>query len=151
MIFRVRAIAGWWGLLLLCCQRCKLTINILLWLQWVPLGDGAARISQHVWPVLKTQAGSLATNKDLPNGIVLTYLVIIKHCDNYQDFLREKGREKQEMCLTVVGLQYICFTISVEPKCFLAIYFVAQTTTPDELKRDYYAKLTYLFFSFISH
>lgn len=83
-------------MLLLCSQGCQLTVDILLWLQWMPLGDGAARVGQHVGPVLQTQAGRLAANEDLSDGVVLTDLVVIKHCDRHQDFLR---REQERMCV----------------------------------------------------
>lgn len=49
----------------------------------MPLGDGAARIGQHVGPVLQTEARRLAAHEDLSNGVVLADLVIIKHCDRH--------------------------------------------------------------------
>lgn len=54
----------------------------------MPLGNGAARVSQHVGPMLQTEASRLAAHKDLSDGVILTDLVIIKHCDGHQDFLR---------------------------------------------------------------
>lgn len=82
---------SWWTELLislfLCSQGRQLTIDVLLWLQRMPLGNGAARVSQHVRPVLQTQARCLTAHKDLPNGVILTDFVIIKHCDHNEDFL----------------------------------------------------------------
>lgn len=90
----------WWGnsvggrsTLFLCSQGCQLTIDVLLWLQWMPLGNGATRVSQHVRPVLQTQACCLTAHKDLPNGVILTNFVIIKHCDHDDDFLQWQQKD----------------------------------------------------------
>lgn len=77
-------------MLLLCIQGRQLTINILLWLQWMPLGNGAARISQHVGPMLQTEAGCLTAHEDLSDSVIFTDLVVIEHCDRHQDFLRRQ-------------------------------------------------------------
>lgn len=84
------ALAGWWNQLLLCGQRRQLTVDVLFGLQWMPLGDGATGVGQHVRPMLQTQAGCFATHKDLPDGIILSDLVVVKHSDGHQDFLQDQ-------------------------------------------------------------
>lgn len=87
---------GVWGRggLLLGVQGCQRSINLLLGLQWMPLSDGAARVGQHVGPVLQLGARRLAAHPDLPDGVVFTNLVIIQHCDHSLDFL---GNEKKQV------------------------------------------------------
>lgn len=77
------------GVLLLGSQGCEGGIHLLLWLQWMPLGDGTTGVGQHVGPVFQPGPCGLASHPDLPNGIVLANLVIIQHCDHSLDFLGE--------------------------------------------------------------
>lgn len=81
------------GSLLLGIYGCDGSIHLLLWLQWMPLGDGATGVGQHVGPVFQPSSRGLASHQDLPNGIILANLVIIQHCDHSLDFLR-KRRER---------------------------------------------------------
>lgn len=75
------------GSLLLGNNGCDGGIHLLLWLQWMPLRDGAAGVGQHVGPVFQPGARGFASHQDLPNGIVLANLIVIQHCDNSLDFL----------------------------------------------------------------
>lgn len=75
------------GSLLLGIYGCDGGIHLLLWLQWMPLGDWATGVGQHVGPVFQPGPRGLASHQDLPNGIVLANLVIIQHCDHCLDFL----------------------------------------------------------------
>lgn len=77
------------GSLLLGIQGCEGAVHLLLWLQWMPLGNGAAWVGQHVGPVFEAGPRGLASHPDLPDGIVLANLVIIQHCDHGLDFLRK--------------------------------------------------------------
>lgn len=143
--FWVSTLAGWWSMLLLCSQRCQLAIDVLLWLQWMPLGDGAAWISQHVGPVLKTKASRLAAHEDLSNGVILTDLVIIKDCDRHQDFLR---REQDNASFSLVlppktsKCELFCFTawtyydqnLRVLPKTLGAVYHRTKLQTAIHFK-----------------
>jgi len=84
-VFQGREVGGWlggWGGLLLGIQRCEGGIHLLLWLQWMPLGDGATGVGQHVGPVFQPGPRALASHQDLPNSVVLANLVIIQHCDH---------------------------------------------------------------------
>jgi len=78
-----------WRSLLLGIHGCEGGIHLLLWLQWMPLGDGAAGIGQHVGPVFEPGPRGLASYPDLSDGIVLANLVIIQDCDHSMDFLEE--------------------------------------------------------------
>ena len=80
---------GGGGSLLLGIQGCEGAVHLLLGLQWMPLGDGATGVCQHVGPVFQPGPCGLAPNPDLPNGIVLANLVIIQHCDHSLDFLEK--------------------------------------------------------------
>lgn len=75
------------GSLLLGIYGCDGGIHLLLWLQWMPLGDWATGVGQHVGPVFQPGPRGLASHQDLPDGIVLANLVIIQHCDHCLDFL----------------------------------------------------------------
>lgn len=86
-------------MLLLCIQGCQLAVDILLWLQWMPLGDGATRVGQHVGPVLQAEASRFAAHEDLSDGVVLTDLVVIKHCDRHQDFLQGERERIHHLCV----------------------------------------------------
>lgn len=87
---------GWVGVemvqvgLLLGIQGCESSIHLFLWLQWMPLGNGATGVGQHVGPVFQPSPCGLASYQDLPNGIILANLVVIQHCDHSQDFLGEQ-------------------------------------------------------------
>lgn len=87
---------GWVGVkmvqvgLLLGIQGCESGIHLFLWLQWMPLGNGATGVGQHVGPVFQPSPCGLASYQDLPNGIILANLVVIQHCDHSQDFLGEQ-------------------------------------------------------------
>lgn len=83
------------GSLLLGIYGCDGGIHLLLWLQWMPLGDGAARVGQHVGPVFQPGPCGLASHQDLPNGVILANLVIIQDCDNSLDFLWKWGEKIQ--------------------------------------------------------
>lgn len=76
--------------LLLGSEGRKGTIHLLLRLQWMPLGDGAPGVGQHVGPVLQPGSCGLASYPDLPNGVVFANLVIIQHSDHGLDFLGEQ-------------------------------------------------------------
>lgn len=85
------------GSLLLGIQSCEGGIHLLLRLQWMPLGDGATGVGQHVGPVFQPSTCGLASNPDLPNGVIFANLVIIQHCDHGMDFLeeqRESGKRR---------------------------------------------------------
>lgn len=84
------------GSLLLGVQGCKGTVDLLLGLEWMPLGYGAAWVGQHVGPVFQARPRGLAPHPDLPDGIILANLVIIKHCDNSLDFLKAKKEESMD-------------------------------------------------------
>lgn len=75
------------GSLLLGVDGCNGSVHLLLRLQRMPLGDGAAGVGQHVGPVFQPGPGGLAAHQDLPNGIVLADLVIIQDSDYSLDFL----------------------------------------------------------------
>lgn len=68
--------------LLLGIQGCEGGIHLLLWLQRMPLGNGATGVGQHVRPVFQPGPSRLASHQDLPNGVVLANLVVIQHCDH---------------------------------------------------------------------
>lgn len=91
------------GSLLLGIYGCDGGVHLLLWLQWMPLGDGAAGVGQHVGPVFQPGPRGLASHQDLPDGVVLADLVIIQDCDYSLDFLW-RWRERVQR----VGL--VCFT-----------------------------------------
>lgn len=91
------AVAGWLvsGLVRLRCEKLLLgiegsqsAVDIFLWLEWMPLGDGAARVGQHVGPVFHACALGFAANEDLPNGIVLADLVVVEDRHHHNDFLK---------------------------------------------------------------
>lgn len=85
------------GSLLLGIYGCDGGIHLLLWLQWMPLGDGAAGVGQHVGPVFQPGPRGLAPHQDLPNGVVLANLVIIQDCDYSVDFLQRRRERIQRM------------------------------------------------------
>lgn len=89
------------GSLLLGIQGCEGGIHLLLWLQWMPLGDGTTGVGQHVGPVFQPGPRGLASHPDLSNGIVLANLVIIQHCDHSLDFLGETGEKHHNKVQTV--------------------------------------------------
>lgn len=91
------AVAGWLvsGLVRLRCEKLLLgiegrqsAVDIFLWLEWMPLGDRAARVGQHVGPVFHACALGFAADEDLPNGIVLTDLVVVEDRHHHNDFLK---------------------------------------------------------------
>lgn len=116
--FWVSALAGRWSVLLLCSQGCQLTINLLLRLQWMPLGNGSARVRQHVGPVFQTQASRLAAHEDLSDGVVFTNLVIIKHCDNHQDFLSREQDRSLNFCFILQSFKTYKCTLIQEKTIF---------------------------------
>lgn len=86
---------GGGGSLLLGIQGCEGGIHLLLGLQWMPLGDGATGVCQHVGPVFQPGPRGLASHPDLPNGIILANLVIIQDCDHSLDFLENREKPLQ--------------------------------------------------------
>lgn len=90
-----REMHGWVGVevgLLLGIQGCEGAIHLFLRLQWMPLGNGATGVGQHVGPVFQPSPCGPASYPDLPDGIVLANLVVIQHCDHSLDFLGEEGQ-----------------------------------------------------------
>lgn len=55
----------------------------------MPLSDGPAWVCQHVGPVPKLSALRFASHPDLPDGVVLTDLIVVKHRDHSLYFLRK--------------------------------------------------------------
>lgn len=53
----------------------------------MPLGDGPARVGQHVGPVFKRSSLRFAAHPDLPDSVVLADLVVVEHCNHGLDFL----------------------------------------------------------------
>lgn len=78
--------------LLLGVKGSQSTVDVFLRLEGMPLGDGAARVGQHVRPVLKRCAWGFAANEDLPDGIVFADLIVIVDRHRHKDFL-EKNRK----------------------------------------------------------
>lgn len=83
------------AVLLLGNYGCDGGVHLLLRLQWMPLGDGAAGVSQHVGPVFEPCPRGLAAHQDLPNGVVLANLVIIQNGDHGLDFLQSGAGESE--------------------------------------------------------
>lgn len=90
------ALAGWlvsW-LVRLRCEKLLLgikgsqsTVDVFLRLEGMPLSDGAARVGQHVRPVLERCAWGFAANEDLPDGIVFSDLIVVEDRHRHKDFL----------------------------------------------------------------
>lgn len=76
--------AGVWSSLFVFPKSC---VHLFFWLQGMPLGNGAARVGQHVRPVPQLCAGGVVANKYLANGFILPQLVIIQHGDHNLHFL----------------------------------------------------------------
>lgn len=91
------------GSLLLGIYGCDGGIHLLLRLQWMPLGDGAAGVGQHVGPMFQPGPRGLASHQDLPNGVVLANLVIIQDCDYSLDFLWKWRESLQKTAQTPRG------------------------------------------------
>lgn len=72
----------------------KSCIHVLFRLQGVPLGNGAARVGQHIGPVPQLCAGGVVAHKDLADGFVLPQLVIIQHSDYNLHFLGEERKKR---------------------------------------------------------
>lgn len=85
------------AVLLLGNYGCDGGVHLLLRLQWMPLGDGAAGVGQHVGPVFEPRPCGLAAHQGLPNGVVLANLVVIQHRDHGLDFLQKGGRRQREL------------------------------------------------------
>lgn len=67
-------------------------INLLLYLQSVPLCDGSPGVGQHVWPVSQLRPGAVVTNEDFADGVVLANLVIVQNSYHHLHFLKEDTR-----------------------------------------------------------
>lgn len=83
------------AVLLLGNYGCDGGVHLLLWLQWMPLGDGAAGVGQHVGPMFEPCPRGLAAHQDLPNGVVLANFVVIQHRDHGLDFLQKAAGENE--------------------------------------------------------
>ncbi len=81
-----------WETLLLGIKGSQSTVDVFLRLEGMPLGDGAARVGQHVRPVLNRCARGFAADEDLPDGIVFADLIVIEDRHRHKDFL-EKNRK----------------------------------------------------------
>ncbi|KAG7221579.1 hypothetical protein INR49_017110 [Caranx melampygus] len=88
-------------------RGCEGGIHLLLWLQWMPLGDGTTGVGQHVGPVFQPGPCGLASHPDLPNGIVLANLVIIQHCDHSLDFLGGTGEKHHNKVQIIIPLSIL--------------------------------------------
>lgn len=100
------AVVGWlvsW-LVRLRCKKLLLgikgsqsAIDIFLRLEGMPLGDWAARVGQHVGPVLQRCAWGFAAYEDLSNGIVLADFVVVEDRHHHNDFLKQKNKEENHL------------------------------------------------------
>ena len=64
-------------------------------LQRVPLGDGSARVGQHVAPVTQLRAGGVAAQHDAANGLRRADAVVVHARDDQRHFLSDKGAQIQ--------------------------------------------------------
>lgn len=73
--------------LLLGPQSGESAVDIFLGLEGMPLSDGSTRVRQHVRPVLRWRGCGFASDEDLPDGIILADLVVVKDGHRHDDFL----------------------------------------------------------------
>lgn len=57
----------------------ELCVHVVFRFEHVPLSDGSPRIGQHVLPVPLLCPTAVHSHQDLPNGVVLTNLIIVQH------------------------------------------------------------------------
>lgn len=82
---------GKWSCLFVFSKSC---IHLFFRFQGVPLGNGAARVGQHVRPVPELCACGIVANKDFSNSFILSQLVIIQN-SNYNLHFLERSKKTE--------------------------------------------------------
>lgn len=65
----------------------QLCVHVFIRFERVPLSDGSPRTGQHVLPVPLLCPTAVHSHQDLPNGVVLTDLIVVQHGHDDLNFL----------------------------------------------------------------